>query len=296
MHPRLLNLSVALLAMLLIEQLQAGRVLELSSSSPLPSDTVLVLIDVQLGFTRYVDKVQAFASYLPREHPESVMPNLLDFAQRWLEAGGSVVATQYVNPLDNSPLRHGYGSEWTRFTPGTELGDEQIRLDPRLQTVLKEAVPERVHVMTKTEYSCASAEFIALARQRNWTRFLLGGFNTDICVLYSLNGLFSLPFSLPTQPQLQPILLEDISSASGPIWHHNYAVEEVKSSFGAHRVRTTDAWCAETLAPGSLRPRTVPAVPPGPRMELEDLDGRRRSIDPADAMRMFGLAPNASCN
>lgn len=259
-------------------------------ATSVPADTVLLLIDVQVGFTRFVNKLQPFADYSVRKHPEQVMPNLVDFTGRWLDGGGAVVATRYQNPLQGSPLRHGYGVEYSRFTPGTELGEEQIRIDPRLQSVLSAAPSSKVDYVDKVEYSCASAEFVALAAERSWRRFLLGGFNTNICLLYSLNALFS----LDAKPQLDPVVLEDISAAAGPIFHHNFACEQVKMCFGQHRLRTTDRWCEENLAPSVIRPRAdgVAAVPPGPRLELEDPDGKwGRSVDGADAMRMFGLAP-----
>ena len=124
---------------------------------------VLVVIDVQNGFVN--------------DGSRHVVPVVADLAGRWLERGGHVVLTRYLN-YAGSPFERLIG--WT----GLQDADSQ-RFAPEVAEFA-----ERAHVITKTTYTALTAEWWDLARRYGWTDVVLCGIATDSCVLATAVGAF----------------------------------------------------------------------------------------------------------
>ncbi|MGH3996055.1 MAG: cysteine hydrolase family protein, partial [Pseudonocardiaceae bacterium] len=108
-----------------------------------PSDSVLIVVDVQNGFVS--------------SRSAHIVPAVADLVERWSAAGLPYVMTRFHNST-GSPFETLI--QWTRMqeAPETDIVDE-----------LAEAVPGALAVIDKSHYSSFTDELVARQREHGWT-------------------------------------------------------------------------------------------------------------------------------
>jgi nicotinamidase-related amidase len=126
--------------------------------------SALVVVDMQNGFLN--------------EKSSHVIPAVVRTVEAWLEAGGSIVFTRYLN-YPGSPFERLIRWSSLQTSPETDITRE---LSPFLDRA--------VAVVDKKIYSLFTSEGAALVKERGWTDLVFCGVNTDGCVLKSAVDAF----------------------------------------------------------------------------------------------------------
>lgn len=143
--------------------------------------SALIVVDLQQGFIT----------------PDSahVIPVIAATARRWLDDGGMVVFTRFLNYPD-SPYERLLGWREMQEPPATSLAGELAEL----------AAHERAAVVDKRTYSALTPQSWALLGMQRVTDLYLCGLDTDGCVLATALAAFD--------SGLTPWVLEDAVATS----------------------------------------------------------------------------------
>lgn len=145
----------------------------------------LIVVDVQNGFVK--------------ESSEHVVQPIAEFAERWAAAGGTVIATRFINPP---------GSQWERLIHWSRLrSSPDIDLAPPIAQL---AETQPVHVVDKTSYTSLTPEVLDLLGDASTV--YICGIATDGCVLRTAVDVF--------ERGLTPLVLKDLcASHAGEATH-----------------------------------------------------------------------------
>ncbi|MEV0734356.1 cysteine hydrolase [Polymorphospora sp. NPDC050346] len=167
--------------------------------------SVLVVVDVQNGFIR--------------DASAPVVPVIRDLVQRWLDEGGDVVFTRYINYE---------GSPFERLIHWTKLRDApEVDIVPELQPFVGRATA----VLDKTIYSLFTDEGRDLIDRHGWTDLYVCGIATESCVLKTAVDAFELGYT--------PWVVADASGSHAGQVAHDAGMLVLKRFIGAGQIIST---------------------------------------------------------
>jgi len=142
---------------------------------------LLIVVDVQNGFVN--------------ANSEHVVKPIFNFAQRWIDGGGEVIATKFINQV---------GGPWETLIHWTRLqGSPETDLHPTVRPLFESS--ERCHVIEKTTYSSINDEVLKFLSGRVIRNIYICGIATDGCVLKTAVDVF--------EKRITPIVLTDLCAS-----------------------------------------------------------------------------------
>ncbi|MFG2844192.1 isochorismatase family cysteine hydrolase [Kitasatospora sp. NPDC048296] len=192
----------------------------MSSASVVPrlESTVLVAVDVQVGFVR--------------DSSRHVVPTIAQLVGAWQAAGGASIVATFANPE---------GSQYERISGWTKLRTTEE------QALATELAPLAglAHQIVKTTSSLLKAPgALELFRSQGWTDVVLTGIDTDSCVYDTAADAY--------QHGITPWLVVDACASSGGREFHDAALLMASRNFG-RRLLLTSADIHRMLSEGELQ-------------------------------------------
>lgn len=171
-----------------------------------PTDSVLVVVDVQNGF------VSAKSAH--------IVPAVVQLVDRWRAQGLPYVMTRFLNSPGSAfeTLIH-----WSRMQDAPEID---------IVDALAPAVPGALAVLDKQHYSSFTPEFSELVREHGWRNIVVAGIATESCVLKTAVDAF--------EADLVPWLVTDASYSHAGEEAHTAGLLVAKRFIGRGQLITSN--------------------------------------------------------
>ncbi|MFE0457761.1 isochorismatase family cysteine hydrolase [Kitasatospora sp. NPDC058965] len=181
--------------------------------------TVLVIVDVQVGFVR--------------DSSQHVVPAIVHLVEAWQRQGGATIVATFDNPV---------GSQYERISGWTKLrSPEEQALAAELVPLARSATQQIVKT-TSSVFKAPGA--LELFRTKGWTDVLLCGIDTDSCVYDTAADAY--------QHGITPWMVVDACASSGGQEYHEAALLLAARNFG-RRLQLSSSDVHRMLSEGAVQ-------------------------------------------